>query len=291
MPETFQPDPQKLAAMLEAIAVADDCIRLMVIDELTATKLPELQEKTALIAKDLQDAYAALQGPEQALAELEKDIARTEGETRSWDAQAHSDDISARVAAKAWFSEWSAELDALNAKREQMEKDLAPLRTARGEARDRLFWAQRDVANIELNTCDKAYAFMGFGPDTDAFQYYYLFGAWTLPLITGHPFLHAEAMENLEWLCKRTGYRTDELSKQDSERAKKYWDSVYEKANQPGPVPSGAEVVSGFHQQMQANMKVSQEQGHLDRTRVEDHRKPAAPRPELDYQRLANIKT
>lgn len=290
MPETFTPDPEKLAALAEAIGCADDIIRLLVIDELTAVKLPEFQEKEAFAARQLQEAYSALQGPEMALADLEKDIARTEGETRSWDAQAHSDDISKRVAAKAWFAEWNAELDTLNAKREQMEQDLAPLRTARDEAKNRLYWAQRDVANIELNTSDIAFAFMGYGPGTDAFQYWYLFGFFVMPLVTGHPVLHAEAMENLSFLCRRTGFRTDELSAEDSRKAKAYWDNVYEKANQAGPAPSGAEVVSGFHQQQFANWKATAEQSRLDHDVVEDHRIPKPPRLEFDYQRLSSVR-
>ena len=288
---TFEPDPEKLAALAGAISIADDAIRMMVIDELTAVRLPEFQEREAFAAGQLQEAYTALQGPEKALADLEKDIARTEGETRSWDAQAHSDDISKRVAAKAWFAEWNAELDTLNAKREQMERDITPLRTARDEAKNRLYWARRDVADIEFNTSDTAYAFIGYGPKTEAFQFWYLFGFFVMPLITGHPFLHAEAMENLEFLCRRTGYRTDELSKEDSRKAKAYWDALYEEANQDGPAPSGAEVVSGFHQQQFANWKATAEQSRLDHDVVEDHRQPVPPRLEFDYQRLSSVRT
>ena len=288
---TFTADPEKLKALAEAIDVADDIIRLMVIDELRATKLPELEEAEQRAAGDLREAAEALQLPEKALADLEKDITRTEGETRSWDAQAHSDDISARVAARAWFTEWSAELDTLTAKREQMERDLAPLRTARDEAKDRLYWASKDRVNADMNVSDKLFAYLGYGPETDAFQYWYFLGFFVIPLITGDDILYDRAYEYLEWLCVRTGYRTDKLSKADAEKAKRYWDALYDKANQDGPAPSGAEVVSGFHQQQFANWKATAEQSRLDHDVVEDHRIPKPPRVQLDYQRLSSVRT
>lgn len=291
---TFNPDPVKLSAMFDALSLADECIRIMVLDELRATRLPELIAAEETAAADLQEAVAALQKPEAALSELEREIARAEGETREWESQAHSDDISARVAAKAWFAEWNAELITLTGKQDQAERDLAPLRQARDQAKNRLYWAGRERENIELNVSDPKFAYIGHGPDTDCFR-------WWLTFFSGRTLqfgqrdepgiesgrLHEKALEYLEFLCARTGYRTDQLSQRDAESIRKYWDDLYSSANQPGPVPSGGDVIAAIHAEGMNSAQVRREQGAMDRTITEDHRKPD---PVKQVQRLREVR-
>jgi hypothetical protein len=128
--DTYCPDPAKVQALYQSLAIAEDCVRFMVIDELTAQVLPELEEAEAVAAGELREAVAALQKPEEALSELERDIATAEGECLQFSSQLHSESISSRIAARAAYSEWSAELDTLTGKRNDMERDIMPLREA-----------------------------------------------------------------------------------------------------------------------------------------------------------------
>lgn len=280
--------------MFAALSEADSLIRAMVLDELRATKLPELIAAEESAAQELQDAVAALESPETVLAELEAELARAEEETRSWQSQAVSDDISKRVAAKTWFAEWSAELDTLTAKREAMERDIFPLRQTRDEAKTRLFWASRDKVDLELNISDPRLAYIGWGPDTDSFKWWETyFAARTLQfgrrddegIESGR--LYQKALAALQFWCLRTGYRTTELSEKDALNISRYWDDLYSRANDPGPVPSGADIIAATHAEGIGSARLAAEQGHLDRNVTEDNRKPD---PAKEVQRLSSVR-
>lgn len=305
---TYQPDLEKLSAFFARLSEADTLIRLMVQDELKATKLPELVSAEENAARDLQEAVAALEKPESALAELEAELSKAASETRSWQAQAQSDDISARVTAKSWFAEWTAELDTLTAKREAMERDILPLRQARDEAQQRLFWASRDRADIELNVSDPALAYIGWGPSTDAFT-------WWLPYFAGRTLhfgqrdemgiesgrLREKALDYLSWLCERTGFRTDKLSQRDALNISREWDEIYRNANQPEPAGHDVrQLAQGGLLNELAQEKAHELSARLDEAAAADWRGDSravlenavrvTPAPEKDYQRLSSIR-
>jgi hypothetical protein len=291
---TYQPDPEKLGAMFDALSLADECVRHMVLDELRATKLPELIAAEERAAADFRDALGELEQPAAALAALEGDIAKAETECQQLSSQLASESISARIAARAAYQEWDAELTALTGKREAMERDIMPLRQARDEAQNHLYWASRDREGIEFNISDPRYAYVGHGPETDAFKWWLTyFAARTLQfgqrddpgIESGR--LHERAIDFLEFLCVRTGYRTDKLSQRDADNMRRYWDEIYNRAQDPGPVPSGADIVAQTFFEGAGSAAVAREQARLEHTVTEDHRKPD---PVKQVQRLHEVR-
>ncbi len=82
----YAPDPVKLAAFAEAFSIAEDCVRALVLDELKATILPEFEAQEAAAAEKLREAAAALEGPGEALADVDEEITRVRRPRgrRSW---------------------------------------------------------------------------------------------------------------------------------------------------------------------------------------------------------------
>jgi hypothetical protein len=234
---TFNPDPEKLATLLQAVTLADEAIRLMICDELS-DRLPGMEEAEAEAAAELRDALAALQAPLDAISALERDIARADGECSSFAAQLADGDISARIAARAALEEWTIERDTLRAKLEQIELDLFPLTRARDEAKARLADIQDDIRRTEFNASSPDYAYVGFGPKTASFFQWTFWGMFTRVLLKGDKGGHLwdEAFAAMDFLALRSGYRTENRDlPSEADHYRKFWQDVYDRANPPEP--------------------------------------------------------
>jgi hypothetical protein len=242
--------------------------------------------------------------PQKELAELEKDISRAEGECFQFSAQLSADDIGARIAARAAYNEWSAELDVLNSRRAQAEKDITPLLKARDEARDRLWWAAKDRRQLELNFSDPAYAYIGHGLKTSAFFQWGYFGFFVRVLLAGEQgFIWDEAISFMDYLCERSGYRTEGRNlPSEAENYRKHWQEIFDRANPPEPVShdireiTQGEIRSGLTREM-----VRAESARQDAAAAADwrkdwetellHRAQVPVDPAMAYQHLRDIRT
>jgi hypothetical protein len=138
------------------------------------------------------------------------------------------------------------------------------------------------------------FAYLGQGRKTIAYKTFRFGLVLRAAMEDGHP-EHRDARKHLDYICERSGYRTDHLPK-DAERYKKMWDQVYADANPVEDEPTGAEVVASHHAEQEAKFRIRSEQGKLDRTVQEDHTMPVpipprnesvslAGRPELRWAR------
>jgi len=283
----FTPDPQKMAAVVEGIDIADTAIRLMICDELRA-RLPALEEAEAEAAQELQDAFSVLQPMEQGIADIEREISEAEGSAGTYREQLESDLMPERVAAQVWFEQWQRQLGKLQQKRDLAEQEIMPYRQERDQAQQRLARVQDDKNLTEFNASSPDYAYSGFGTKTSAFFQWGYFGRFVQTLLSGNKGGHLwdEAVEFMDYLCERSGYRTEERKlPTDAEHYRKFWHEIYARANPPVPEQSGAEIISGLHAQQQAIYDVAREQGRLERTVTEDHRQPGK-RPFMNVPRV-----
>jgi hypothetical protein len=91
----LSPREEHLAEWLEVMAAADKLLRQVIADEL-AEDMPGLEQAQAEAAKGVEETYAALQGPERDLADLDGEITGAETELATWQSQLEEGDVAAR---------------------------------------------------------------------------------------------------------------------------------------------------------------------------------------------------
>ena len=227
-----------ISALNAALAEVDKITRQMIADELRE-KLPGYESREEKAAARLRDALEALQKPQEAISELSREIAKAEGESGTWRSQLDSGDISARVAARAWFREWDEELSKLHAKRDAMERDLAPLISERDTAKRDLENATTERLSIEVCTAT-GNEYFAAGKTTLAYKSYRFSGPLAL-ILAGDKRQpeFGDALEFLEKLCLWSGYRTDHLRGRPDDW-RKFWDGVAIAGN---PVPTAQDII------------------------------------------------
>ena len=212
-------------------------IRCMICDELVS-RLPDLGEKESYAAEDLRDALDALQPSQEAISALEGEIALAEKEAAGYRVQADTGTIGGRAAARFSLAAVEDEITRLNEKRTQLVTEQAPLRSARDLYRARLREVQDTIRLTKLNASNPKLAYMGYGPTTDSFTNWWLWGLFVPVLLAGDNThnLWGEAFAAMDFVCERSGYRTEgrDLPK-DADRYRRLWDDFYHDANPPEP--------------------------------------------------------
>jgi hypothetical protein len=184
-----------------------------------------------------------------------------------------------------------------------MEQDIIPLRQARDEAKGRLRDIQDEIRLIEFNASNPDYALMGFGPQTQAAFEFFFFGRFIPYLLGGSDFLREESFAFLDFICERSGYRTDKRDlPSDAEHYRKHWQEIYDRANPPAPVSrdvrdiTQSEILGEL-----TRVRVREEYARQDAAAAADwrgdreteirRRVQVTPDPAKDYQPLRNIRT
>ena len=276
-------DPVKLGRLASALTSVNQQIRAMIRDELKEM-ITEAEDTEAKAAQRLRDASGALKGPQDAIRDIEGEIARANAELSQWRGKLDSEDIGERVAARNWIGEWEAEVASLAQKKTRLDNDMMPLVNEHAEAKKELGQATAELSLLRTNIAEPYYY---RGQEAKAYLFRIRYGLADI-LMTGnraHP-EWGKAIEQLEFLCIRTGYRTDKLPK-ESEAIKKYWDHVFAEGN-----PKPETTVSNVNETSQAEGTVMVQRSGAGT--VTDHRtrspgqipRTVTERPELDYQRV-----
>jgi hypothetical protein len=287
----LSPRQKHLAAWVAAVRAADRCLREVIADELAAG-IPALEQAQAKAAAALEDAYAAVEGPQRALADLDDEISRAEAELASWTSQLEDGTVAERVTARQWISEWEAELAVLRQKREFAGTQLQPFTAAWDKARTGLERATEELAGRKLNAT-AAFAYYGAGQETDAYSLRFGRDLEVALRDRGH-YEHRAAVEHMLFLCASSGFRTEAYADRlpsDSEQARRFWDSVYENASPASTVPTGQEVIRSMH----AEFEVSAENKRHEASpaKVDDYRygppRDVPERPYMDVPKLSDF--
>ena len=267
----YSPPPELVAAFTEADGARDLAARNLIADELRFRVLPQYQERENEAGEALAEAVAALKEPENHLAALEEEIAGAEAEAAQKRAQLDSGEFSVKVAARAWLAEYGNEVAALREKHRQQTDAIYPLRQARDQAQVRLDEAFRARRGLEQN-CSPVWAYFALGPSTMAYKTYRVVAGALAPVLASGNSDYYEwdaGIAWLEFLCERTGFRTDHLPK-DSERYRRQWDDILAQANPPQPPLTGAEVIGQMHARYESAALAKR--GERTVQPVEDHR-------------------
>ncbi len=265
MPDITSEQKEHLEAMLAAIAEVAKHRDWLIADELRG-RLPEFEEAEAKAAARVRELWEALKEPEAELARLNEDIAQAEGEAGEYHKRLDAaDKISERVAARAWWLEWSAQLDSLNEKKAILERELEPVREAYEKAKTDADDARVKREAFELNV---AIPLFGLGQGTNAFRAWHLeMGAFIPVLLSmdrGH-FLWDAGYKFLDVVCLRSGYRTDHLPT-DAENIKRSIENYAASKQKADVAPSGQEVMRADALRIQQMLET--------KTHVEDYRTP-----------------
>ena len=169
-----------------------------------------------------------------------------------------------------------------------------PLRDTRDKCRASLREIQDEIRLTKLNASSPKLAYAGFGPSTDSFTNWWMWGLFVPVLLAGDKShnLWNEAIAAMDFVAERSGYRTEgrDLPK-DADRYRALWDSFYADANSAERAPTGKEVVESDKAFVEAGISARLQQAALDRNVTEDHRRPKPAREYMDVQRLRNVKT
>ncbi len=151
--------------MFSAMTTVDTCVRALIVDELKQ-QLPQLEAAEEQAAKALRAAVADLEPAEKHLAELSAEVDRVRGLAaqigEGLDAERAEDRIEWRVRSAAC----SDELSALEARRDQAQRDIEPLFAVRNKRKDELSAASAERAGLLMNL---ELPYLGHGQRTDAY--------------------------------------------------------------------------------------------------------------------------
>ena len=221
-------DPGKLAPLAAALNQVDREIRLLITAELQET-LTSAQVMEALAADRVRAAQKALDAPQARISELDAQIGDAEAERAKLESDAVQGDREFRVKVRQMIPVIDEDIALLAAEKRRLEAEIMPLVAEHAEAKRDLGEAHENVALVEVSM---SFPFLGLGQQTLPYSMREHYGLCSV-LMEGnrdHPEWNA-GIRFLEKLCLRTGYRTDGLPS-EAEQVKRYWDSVYDSANQ-----------------------------------------------------------
>ena len=258
---------EHLADLAKAMAALEKAAMQLIVDEL-AEALPALDHAEEEAAAALREACAALGKPRQLLAKLDEEIGQVTGKASEWKQKLSSLRAEDRVEARVRFQAWNDELDKLNEKRDQAERDLQPYFDARNKASGDLELVQGAKRGLIYAMLTPYESRVGQG--TKAYV------AYRQPRLA-HVLLSGRR-DHPEW--EPAVVELEELNKivQTPEQA---WQAMTaQMSDEVGtplePVPSGREVLA-----MDA-VKIGNES--LPPSRIEDHRN--TPPPPREYMQL-----
>jgi integrase len=124
---------------IKSAIVALDIKREQLVADAIGAELLQLEEfydQNITEKSDLaRDAIKALEQPQSELAALEREIQAVQGKAAHWEARMDGKPAELRVEAHRRFDDWNQELSQLEAKRDQLERDLEPLTEHASETR------------------------------------------------------------------------------------------------------------------------------------------------------------
>lgn len=243
-------------------------------------------KETASAAKA---AEQALEKPAGVLEVLRAELADAEEKTAHVAAGLDRGTFEERAEARYKIGAYERECGRIAEKIAAAEQDLVVLTEKRNETR-----AAAEAAFGGMIALGDAIARPFEAPVAQATDAYKTFRApmlWMVRLTgdTAHP-EWAESVKQWVEEAKVSGLRTEDYRDDlpsDAEHYRKFWNEYQADAE---PAPSGQEIVSGIHAggfSSWLNSLNKKSSGG----KIEDHRIPAPPRAELDYQRLGSIRT
>jgi len=269
-------------AILRTLASLEELTGVAIVGELEAL-VPGVLAHADQAGAELKAAESALEGPQEAIALLDAEtlafgqkVAELRAQLESAASPGERAEIRFRLHA------YDDELSSLRDKRRQAEEDIQPLIAHRDEARASGDKALSDVEYVMSAIADPLGHVLAQA--TRAYRNY------RAPMLPWLVLLHGDdahpewgpAIHQMTEVCKISGYRTedhrDELPS-DAEHHRRTWDN----ARKSAPVPGGSEIIAGMHADMFNSWLGKLSQRGTGGT-VEDRRRPAIPRPELDYK-------
>jgi hypothetical protein len=280
-----------LAEWLTASAAADKWLRHAIADEL-AEQIPELEHAQAAAAARLEQAYGALQAPQAALAGLDAEKTRIEGECLAWQAKLSPDaKTEDRVEARVRFAAWNEELDQITRKRDFAESELLPFADAHVKARAALDQATAALEGWKLNA-HPDFALFGAGQKTAAYVGLRFGMSLTAALRDREHPEHGPAVQHWLHLCRISGLRTEDFATElptNAEQAKRFWDSVFENASPAEAPSSGSQVIEAYHAEMTvraANAALEASPAQADHRDIPAGAREVPARPSMNVPRL-----
>lgn len=196
-------------------------------------------------AERLKQAIEALAGPEAVLAALSVELEDAQARYADFESQARSDDISARVSARAIEIAWRDEMAALREARQRAEQDLQPYVAARNQAKDDLAQASSLRQALEFNRAECPY--LALGQKTGTYMTFRVdAGHLSMILLAGDD-SHPEYDVAVDWLRRliiRSGIDAENLTRRSW---RDYWSDVGwrgDVSRMTEPVPNAREVMA-----------------------------------------------
>jgi hypothetical protein len=290
---TSETREQHLASLFAAMTEVDKWTRQVIIDDLTDLIGP-LDEAEQEAAGRLQNAVAALEGPQENLASLDREMRTAQNRCNKFRDEVESGSVDRRARARWHLSEWQGELEKIRQKRQQVREDMIPLIAERDQAREDLKAIGESKAGLALNMADCYAGAVSMG--TWSYETFRVQAGHLSPMLWAHDDTNPEWSRGVEWvleLCERAGVRTDGSTgmRRLASNAEQLANTLAEldKSGQPEVYPSGREAL--------AQNAVIAENAKLARERqlIEDYRQPRPPkvtaeREWMQVQRLRELR-
>lgn len=274
---------QQLADAQAGVEAATMGLIVLELDELlTGLAASEDQAAAALRA-----AAAALSEPDARLAAMDAEIIAAEGTCVEWSGKLSDPDPDKRAVARSHFTEWSAEVDALRARRDAAERDYRPLVEEQG---------QRRTALAVLQSAKRAvYGAMLAPFGSELAQATAAYAAFRMPQLV--PVLLRRDLDSPEWdkaaaefdqVAMRSGLRTDHLPSEAEQIARALAAPMADALSTPPVVPNAVEVLKQ-DEIVVGNMALQQQP-----SRIDDYRRPGPPRevpdrPHMEVPKLRDM--